>query len=93
MFYDILESKTVFLRYKKRSWNSRRIQLFPKELTHGLARKIAISPTFFFFGSIGQKKVFDDILEQKNDFLRHKNKVFKKSKNWDFSKGVNQWFW
>ena len=36
--------------------------------------------------------MFYDILEQKNVFLRHKNKKFKKSKNWDFSKGVNPWF-
>ena len=47
----------------------------------------------FFLGSIGQKNVFDDILEQKNTFLGYKNKKFKKSKNWHFSKGVNPWFW
>ena len=35
---------------------------------------------FFFFGNIGQENVFYDILEQKNDFLRHKNNKFKKSK-------------
>ena len=37
--------------------------------------------------------MFYDVLGKKNDFLRHKNKKFKKSKNWDFSKGVNPWFW
>ena len=37
--------------------------------------------------------VFCDILEQKNAFLGYKSKKFKKSKNWDFSKGVNPWFW
>ena len=48
----------------------------------------------FFFGNIGQKNVFYDILEQKiNDFLRHNNKKLKKSKNLDFFKGVNPWFW
>ena len=26
-------------------------------------------------------------------FLGYKNKKFKNSKNWHFSKGVNQWFW
>ena len=26
-------------------------------------------------------------------FLGYKNKKFKKSKNWHFSKGVNPWFW
>ena len=29
----------------------------------------------------------------KNAFLGYKNKKFKKSKNWHFSKGVNPWFW
>ena len=46
---------------------------------------------FFFLGSIGQENVSDDILEQKNPFLGSKNKKFKKSKNWQFSKGVKPW--
>ena len=47
----------------------------------------------FFIGNIGQENVFYDILERENAFLANKNKKFKKSKNWDFSKGVNPWFW
>ena len=47
----------------------------------------------FFLGNIGQKNVFYDILERKNAFLGYKNKKSKKSKNGDFSKGVNPWFW
>ena len=46
----------------------------------------------FFLGNIGQDNVFYDILEGKNAFLGNKNKKFKKSKNWHFSKGVNPWF-
>ena len=46
----------------------------------------------FFIGNIGQENVFNDILERKNAFLSYKNKKFKKSKNWPFSKGVNLWF-
>ena len=53
---------------------------------------MAILPTFFFFGNIGQKNVFNDILEQKTTFLGYKNKKFKKSQTWHFSKGVNAWF-
>ena len=53
---------------------------------------MAIFPTFFL-GNIGQENFFYDILKQKNAFLSHKNKKFKKSKNWHFSKGVNPWFW
>ena len=47
----------------------------------------------FFLGNIGQENVFYDILERKNAFLGYKNKKFKKSKNWHFSKGVNPSFW
>ena len=46
----------------------------------------------FFLGNIGQENVFHDILQRKNAFLGYKNKKFKKSKNWHFSKGVNPWF-
>ena len=47
----------------------------------------------FFKGSIGQEIVFYDVLERKNAFLGYKNKKFKNSKNWHFSKGVKPWFW
>ena len=36
--------------------------------------------------------MFYDILERKNAFLGYKNKKFKKSKNWDFCKGVKPCF-
>ena len=36
--------------------------------------------------------MFHDFLERKNAFLDYENKKFKKSKNWDFSKGVSLWF-
>ena len=39
------------------------------------------------------QNVFYDILERKTAFLGYKNKKFKMSKNWHFSKGVNPWFW
>ena len=47
----------------------------------------------FFSGNIGQEDVFYDILEQKNAFLNYINKKFKMSKNGNFCKGVNPWFW
>ena len=47
----------------------------------------------FFLGNIGREIVFYDILEHKNAFLGYKNKKFKKSKKWHFSKGVNPLFW
>ena len=56
---------------------------------------VEIWPFFqlFFLGNKNQENVFDDILEGKNAFLGYKEKKFKMSKNWHFSKGVNQWFW
>ena len=47
----------------------------------------------FFLGTTGQESVFYDILERKKAFLGPKNKKFKKSENWLFSKRVNRWFW
>ena len=67
------------------------MDIFPKGLTHGLGPKIAIFPTFFL-GNIGQENVFYDILERKNAFLGYKNKNFKKSKNWPFSKQLSHGF-
>ena len=54
---------------------------------------MAIFSTSFFLGNIGKEKVFYDILERKNASLGYKSKIFKKSKNCHFSKGVNSWFW
>ena len=42
----------------------------------------------FILGEIGQENVFHDTLERKNAFVDDNNKKLKKSKNWDFSKGV-----
>ena len=53
---------------------------------------MAIFPTFFS-GNIGYENEFYDILERKNAFQGYKNKKFKMSKNWRFSKRVNRWFW
>ena len=47
----------------------------------------------FFLGNIGQENVFYDILHRKNAFVAYKNKKFRKTKNWQFSKGVNPKFW
>ena len=80
VFYDILERKNAFLGYKNNKFKNRKIDIFPKRLTHGFGKKMAIFPSFFL-GNIGQENVFYDILERKNAFLGYKNKKFKKSKN------------
>ena len=48
---------------------------------------------FFFLSNRGQENVLYDILQRKDAFLGYKNKKLKRSKNWNFSKGVNPWFW
>ena len=78
---------------KIRSLKRRKIDIFPKGLTHSFGSKMAIFLICFFLGNIDQEYVFDDILKRKNAFLGYKNKKLKKSKNRHFSKGVNKWFW
>ena len=46
VFYDILERKNAFRGYKNKRSKSRKIDNFPKGLTHGLSPKMAIFPTF-----------------------------------------------
>ena len=71
--------KTPFWAIKRRSSISRKIDIFPKGLTHGFGPKMSIFPTFFWC-NIGLENVFYDILEKKNAFLEYKKKKFKKSK-------------
>ena len=80
LFYNILERKNAFLAQKKQSSKSRKIEIFPKGLTHGFGPKISIFSTFFL-GIIGLESVFWDTLERKNAFLGYKNQEVKKSKN------------
>ena len=79
VFYNILERKNAFLAYKKRSLNSREIEIFPKGLTHGFGQKMAIFPSLFV-GNIGQENVFYNILERKNAFVAHKKRSSKSRK-------------
>ena len=62
---DILEHKKAFLAYKKKKLKSRKIDLFPKGLTHGFGPKMAIFSNVFFFGNIFKENFFNDILDQK----------------------------
>ena len=48
VFYDILETTNAFLGYKNNKLEtSRKIDIFPKGLTHGFGQKMAIFSTFF----------------------------------------------
>ena len=93
VFYDILEGKNTFLGHKNRKFKKWKNWYFFKGVNPWFWSKNGRFSNFFFLGNIEQKNVFYDILQRKNAFLRHKNKKFKKTKNWSFSKGVNPWFW
>ena len=82
--------KTPFWAIKTKSSESRKNGFFQSGQSMVLVQNW---PFFnFFLGNIGQENVFYDILERKNAFLSYKNKKFKQSKKWHFSKGVSPWF-
>ena len=91
VFCDIVERKNGFLGYKNNKFLRSKNLNFSKAVTHGFGPEMTVFPPFFL-GNIVQENIFDDILKQKNAFLGYKNKKFRKSKNWYFSKGVNPWF-
>ena len=74
MFYDILEQKKkkAFYAVKSKRSESRKIDIFPKGLTHCFGPNMIIFPSFFFKAIKTRKMFFYDILERKNAFLRYK---------------------
>ena len=93
VFYDILKGKIAFLGYKNKKFKKSKNWHFSKGVNPWFWSKNGHFSNFFFLGNIEQENVFYDILERKNACLGYKNKKFKKSKNWNFSKGVNPRFW
>ena len=93
VFYDILERKNALLAYKNKKFKMSKNGHFSNGVNPWFCSKNDHFSNFFFLGNIGQENVFYDILERKNAFLGYRNKNFKNSKNWHFSKGVNPWFW
>ena len=91
-FYDILERKHAFLGYKNKKFKQSKNLPFSRGVNPWFWSKNGHFSQLSLLGYIGQEYVFYDILERKNAFLGYKNKKFKKSKNWRFSKGVNPWF-
>ena len=91
--YDILEGENAFLGSKKRKLKKLKNWDFSKGFNPWFWSKNGHFPNFFFKGNIGQENVLYDVLERKNAFLGYKIKKLRKSKSWDFSKGVSPWFW
>ena len=88
MLNYILERINLFLGYKNKKLYKSKNWHFSMVLVQKW-RFVQL----FFLGNIGQENILNYIQERKNAFLGYKNKMFKKSKNWDFCKGVNPWFW
>ena len=93
VFCDILKRKKAFAGYKNKKFQKSKSWHFSKGVNPWFWSKNGHFFIFFLLGNIGQENVFYDILERKNAFLAYKNNKLKTSKNWDFLKGVNPWFW
>ena len=93
VFYDIPKRKKASVGYKNKTiWKSKYWH-FSKGVNPWFWSKKGHFSNFVFLGNVGQEKVIYYILKRKKTFLGYKNKMFKKSKNWHFSKGVIPFFW
>ena len=93
VFYDIVEGKSAFLGYKNKKFKKSKNWHSSKWVNPWFWSKNGHFSKLFFSANIRQENVFYDILKRRNAFLGFKNRKFKKSKNWHFSKGVNPLFW
>ena len=93
VFYYILEGKNACLGYKTNKFKKSKNWDFSEGVNLCFWSIKGHISNFFFSGNIGQENVFYVILEGKNAYLGYKNNKFEKSKNWDFSEGVNLCFW
>ena len=85
-FHDILERKNAFLGYKNNKLKKSKNCHFSKGVNPRFWSETDHFCNFIFLGNIGQENVFYNILARENGFLGYKNKNFKESKNWHFSK-------
>ena len=95
VFHDILERKNAFLGYKNSEFKKSKNCDFCKGFGPKPMVLVQNWPFFnlFFRQYRPGKSVLRYSRTNKNVFLGYKNNKFKKSKNWDFCKGVNPRFW
>ena len=91
VFYDILKGKNAFLGYKERKFQKSKNWHFCKGFNPWFWSKNGHFSNFFFW-QYRPGKCLLRYSSRKNAFLGYKNKSFKKSKNWHFSRGVIPWF-
>ena len=92
VFYDILNRKNAFLGHKNKKFTKSKNWHFSKGVNPWFWAKNGRFSRVYFLGNIGQENLLLRYSRRKNVFLGYKNKKLKKSKNWNFSKGVNPWF-
>ena len=91
-FMIFQNEKTPFQAIKTRSSKSRKIDIFPKELTHCFGRKIAVFPTFFFYAIQVRKMSFMIFLNEKTPFQAIKTRSSNSRKIDIFRKGLTHGF-
>ena len=94
VIYDILDLKNDFLAYKNKNFKKSKNWHFPKRVNPWFWSKNCHFSNFFFWGNIGQKNVFYDILERKNSYpgLKKKKRGSKGRKIEIFPKGFTHCF-
>ena len=86
-FMIFQNEKTPFQAIKTRSLRSRKIDIFPKGLTHGFGPKMAIFPPFFFQAIQARKMSFMIFQNEKTPFQAIKTKTPKCEKLTFFLRG------
>ena len=93
MSFTIFQSeKTPFQAIKTRSEKRRKIDIFPKGLTHGFGQKMAIFPTFFFQAIQARKMCFTIFQNKRTPFQAIKTRSSKSRKIAIFPKGLTHGF-
>ena len=93
MCFTILQNeKTPLQPIKVRSSKSRKIQIFPKGLTHGFGRKMAIFQSFFFQAIKAKKLCFMIFQDEKTPLQPIKTRNLKSRKIQIFPKGLTHGF-
>ena len=93
MTFSIVQiEKTAFQAIKTRSSKSRKIDIFPKGLTHGFGPNMAIFPTFFFSALQVRKMTFSIFQIEKTPFQAIKTRSSKSRKIDIFTKGLTRGF-
>ena len=91
-FTRFQNEKTPYQAIKTSSSKSRKIDIFPKGLTHSFGPKIGHFSNFFFLGNIGHENIFQEILEEKTPFQAIKTRSSKRQKIDIFPKGLAHGF-